>query len=117
MFFAVLERSRINPIFCHQFTVSVIESVLQNSLIIFLLFLHKKVSIFRPSVKDASVFDVVVEIYLHAVSMFDRIQKFTIVQFSREIVDDSLIDSLAFLLAKIYTIFEFLDHRVGYIYG
>lgn len=68
-----------------------IEPMLKHTLIIFLIFLHKKVSILLAPIKYPRILRTVSKIDLDSVAMLGSIHKFAIIYLVIEIVQDALI--------------------------
>lgn len=117
MLFTKLERTSINTILSHQFSISMIKTILKSSFIILFWFLNKKIPVFSPSIKYPCIFYIINKVYLNSVTMLNSINKLTIIYFTWKVIDHALVDRLTLFLTKIYTIFEFLNHRVRNLQG
>ena len=65
-----------------------IEPIMQNPLIILLLLLHKKITIFTAPIKDPSKFHIIFKVDLDSFTMFDAIKEFPIKYFLIEVIND-----------------------------
>lgn len=101
MFLAILKTACVNRIFSHQFAMTLIQSILKSSLVVFPLFLNKEIPIFGSSVEYPCIFDILQEIDLNSLPMFQSFQKLPVVQFSTKVADHALVDRFGLLLSKI----------------
>ena len=90
-----------------------IQAMLKYPLIIFLIFLHKKVSILLPPIKYPRILRTVSKIDLNSMAMLRPIHEFTIVYLVIEIVEDALVlPILGGMLPEVDTVLVLFYYRM-----